>query len=424
MIWDSLLLMTLVDVAIIAVTMVGVWVVVRQRRGLVDAGALRATLGLLGGLCIIGTFYLVDLSMMYVLPSLTSEMEAMQTMEAFHLNWSWVLILVAVICILFGLVGVVERQTDLIGRLDEKRSEGAAAETRLRAFQARIDSILDIAPDAVISIAEDQRIELYNRGAEELFGYTSSEMVGQRIDRLIPERFRGGHADFVGGFARSPDHSRLMGGRRDVFGLRKDGTEFPASASITKIEVDDRLLFTVILRDITEQRAYQMELQQAQKMEAVGQLTGGVAHDFNNLLTVISGNLELLDEELVESADLRHYTEQAIVATRRGTTLVHRLLAFSRKQTLRPRVVDMNDLIRGMTELLRRTLGEAVEVEVVLAGGLWKCMADQAQLESVLLNLAINARDAMPGGGKLTIEANNASLDDDAAIVAAINKPV
>jgi PAS domain S-box-containing protein len=155
-------------------------------------------------------------------------------------------------------------------------------------------------------------------------------------------------------------------------------------------------------------------LRQSQKMEAVGQLTGGIAHDFNNLLTAITGSLELLQRRIGEgqTRDLERYTSAAITASQRAAALTQRLLAFARRQPLDPRRVDCNRLVAGMEELLRRTLGPGVVLEMVLAGGLWPTLCDANQLESAILNLAINARDAMPEGGRLTIETSNAHLDD------------
>ena len=167
------------------------------------------------------------------------------------------------------------------------------------------------------------------------------------------------------------------------------------------------------MTDITEHKLLEERLDQAQKMEAVGQLTGGVAHDFNNLLTIILGNAEILEEELKGQPNLKILAKMSLDAADRGADLTKRLLAFSRKQALEPKVLDVAQLIQGMDSLLRRTLPENINIEIVRSGGLWKIEADAPQLESALLNLAVNARDAMPDGGSLTIEMANAMLDDD-----------
>ena len=164
---------------------------------------------------------------------------------------------------------------------------------------------------------------------------------------------------------------------------------------------------------IAERERAQDALRQSQKMEAVGQLTGGIANDFNNLLQIVTGNLEILGRNLPEEAGrLRRAADNAMRGAQRAAVLTQRLLAFSRRQPLDPKPVDVNGLVSGMSDLLRRTLEEPVAIETVLAGGLWRVEADPNQLENALLNLAVNARDAMPNGGKLTIETANTRLDE------------
>ena len=169
--------------------------------------------------------------------------------------------------------------------------------------------------------------------------------------------------------------------------------------------------------DVTERRQTEEALRQSQKMEAVGQLTGGLAHDFNNLLTGITGSLELLQTRLAQGRlnDLERYITAAQGASRRAAALTHRLLAFSRRQTLDPKATEINRLVAGMEELIRRTVGPSVTIEVIGAAGLWATLVDPNQLENALLNLCINARDAMPDGGRLTIETANRWLDHRAA---------
>ncbi len=176
--------------------------------------------------------------------------------------------------------------------------------------------------------------------------------------------------------------------------------------------------------EVAERMKAEEALRQAQKMEAIGQLTGGIAHDFNNLLTIIVGNIEMLQRRLPEDAGrLRRAADSAMQGARRAATLTQRLLAFSRRQPLDPKPIDANKLVAEMSELLRRTLGETVVLETVLAGGLWRTQADPNQLENVILNLAVNARDAMPDGGRLTIETANARLDEAYVVALAETVP-
>jgi signal transduction histidine kinase len=168
-----------------------------------------------------------------------------------------------------------------------------------------------------------------------------------------------------------------------------------------------------VARDITADREREEQLRQSQKMEVVGQLTGGVAHDFNNLLTVIMGSLELLSRGLAGAEPrLQRRVDAATDAAQRAAALTHRLLAFSRRSPLAPKPLDVNRLLAGMSDMLHRTLGETVDIEIVSGAGLWYAMADTNQLENAILNLAVNARDAMPGGGHLSIETQNTYLDE------------
>jgi signal transduction histidine kinase len=191
--------------------------------------------------------------------------------------------------------------------------------------------------------------------------------------------------------------------------LRKDGTTFPMELAVGEVKLGDIHIFTGFIRDLTARVKMEQELRQAQKMEAVGQLTGGVAHDFNNLLTVISGNLEMLERRLRDE-EQREILKEAQEASQLGAELAKRLLAFGRRQSLDPRPVDLNALVTGMVELLRRSLGATVEITTRLAGELPLIMADPGQIENALLNLAVNARDAMPDGGRLLIETTRAQI--------------
>jgi signal transduction histidine kinase/CheY-like chemotaxis protein len=201
----------------------------------------------------------------------------------------------------------------------------------------------------------------------------------------------------------------------DGWRVRKSGDLFWASVIINKVHDEEGRVagFAKVTRDLTERRTMEEQLRQVQKMEAIGQLTGGIAHDFNNLLTVISGNIETVQRRMSRTdPGLYRYLEAAARAVERASTLTHRLLAYSRRQPLEPKPVELNRLIMGMSDLLGRTIGAHITIETVLAGGLWQVSADPNQVENAILNLAVNARDAMPDGGKLTLETANSYLDE------------
>jgi signal transduction histidine kinase len=185
------------------------------------------------------------------------------------------------------------------------------------------------------------------------------------------------------------------------------------NAGLVRARNELRVSNNQLVQEAKTRAAVEDQLRQSQKMEAMGHLTGGLAHDFNNMLAVVIGNLNLLSRRLARGdTDVSRYVAQAMDGAERATALTHRLLAFARKQALTPEPLEINRLVSGLSEMLNRTLGEAIRIETVPAGGLWTINVDAGQLESAILNLAVNARDAMPDGGKLTIETGNAHLDD------------
>jgi len=292
-----------------------------------------------------------------------------------------------------------------------KQKSGSRAQTARDAAsiadpEAYLSSILATTSEAIVSIDAEQRIVLFNTGAEQIFGYSEDEVLGKSIELLIPPALREKHAGHIQEFAQKAVASRRMNERSTIAGWRKNGETFPAEASITRAEADGKMVYTVILRDITDRVLTEKALRQTQSMEAVGQLTGGLAHDFNNLLAVILGHAEFLYDEI---GDHRSVTLIERAATR-GAELTQRLLAFSRQQALQPRSIDLAELLSGLDDLFRRTLGGTVKLSTLLPEELWPVAADPRQLESALLNLAINARDAMPEGGTLEIECSNIKL--------------
>ena len=204
--------------------------------------------------------------------------------------------------------------------------------------------------------------------------------------------------------------------RGEFLNKKKNGELFWELASIAPVKDGEKITnFVAVKEDITERKEIEEQLRQSQKMQAVGQLTGGIAHDFNNLLAIVIGNLQLLEERVSGDAKAREFLDDALWSARRGGELTHRLLAFARKQPLKPAVIDLNEVVRGMTDLLRRTLGASIRIEESLAPNLWKAFADRGELENALVNLAVNSRDAMRSAGTLTLETRNAVLDEDYA---------
>ncbi len=300
-------------------------------------------------------------------------------------------------------------------RMQELESSHAQLRESERRFRLLVESVTDY---AIYMLDPEGKVINWNPGAERLKGYSSDEILGQHFSRFYGDEDRqSGLPGRILGQATATGKFEGEGWR-----VRKDGSRFWANVVIHAIrDSDGRLLgFAKVTRDLTERRAAEEQLRQAQKMEAVGQLTGGIAHDFNNLLTVIAGNLEMLQRRLPAVADegLQRLVASALQGASRAAVLTHQLLAFSRRQALDPKSISVNTLISHASELLLRTLPENIAVETVLAGGVWNTLVDANQLENCLLNLAVNARDAMPGGGKLTIEAANVYLDETYAAAA------
>jgi len=298
-----------------------------------------------------------------------------------------------------GFVGSITDISDL------KNAEMARRET-----EGRFRGMAENAPWTIFLKDLDGRFSLVNPRFESWYGIKSRDIIGKTSHDIFPK-------EYADEFVRQDEEVAELRETREyeVVMPFPDGTTH--SIQITKFPVisEDGELIGVgtINTDVTDQRLAETKLLQAQKMEAVGQLTGGVAHDFNNLLTVIQGNAELLGS----GPDVDGSKAQAILrASERGAELTHRLLAFSRQQPLHPRVIDLADLLIGISGMLERTLGETIEIKMKPAAGLWPVMADPGQLENALLNLAINGRDAMPGGGRLTFECTNAHLDETHAV--------
>jgi two-component system, cell cycle sensor histidine kinase and response regulator CckA len=282
----------------------------------------------------------------------------------------------------------------------------------LRAAEAKFRGLLESAPDPMVVVNREGRIVLVNAQAEETFGYRRENLLGQPMDILVPKRLQAECLEYRTRFLRAPQKSP-MGATLEIHGLRRDGNEFPVEIKLSLLETEEGLWGCAAIRDLTERRKLEQQFRQAQKMESIGTLAGGIAHDFNNLLTIILSYGSSLTEELPKNSKHRRSAEQVYSAAERGAALTSQMLAFSRKQVFQLRVVNLNDIVRNLLKMLQRIIGEHIEIKMTLAEDLVRVRADAGQLEQVLMNLSVNARDAMPQGGRLTLETRNVELDED-----------
>ncbi len=308
--------------------------------------------------------------------------------------------------------------------------------TERQRAEARFRGLLEAAPDAMVCVDVGGRIALVNAQTERLFGYERDELVGQQVEVLVPDEVRDAHPAHRAAYVADP-RPRPMGAELQLAGRRRDGTTFPAEVSLSAIDTDEGILVTAVVRDVTERLEIQAErerlrtqaerdrlerqLHQSQRLESLGQLAGGVAHDFNNLLGVISSYASFAGEEVAKQLPdgrwqaVRDDIEQIQQAAERAAALTHQLLAFARQEVIQPRALNINDVVTSVEQLLVRTLGEHIELVADLADDLDPVLVDPGQIEQVLVNLAVNARDAMPGGGKLSIQTANTDIDETAA---------
>jgi len=308
--------------------------------------------------------------------------------------------------------------------------------TEHRRADARFRGLMEAAPDAMVCVGRDGRIVLVNAQTERLFGYGRDELVGQPVEILVPDHVRGLHPAHRAGYLADP-RPRPMGADLELAGRRRDGSTFPAEVSLAAMGTGEEFLVTAVVRDVTERLEIAAEqerlrtqaerdklkrhLHQSQRLESLGQLAGGVAHDFNNLLGVISNYAAFAGEEVAKEApDERWQTVRDDIgeiqkAAEQAAELTRQLLAFARQEMIQPRVLNVNDAVLGVEQMLIRTLGEHVELITDLAADLPPVLADPGQIEQVLVNLAVNARDAMPQGGKLIIHTASTSIDDTAS---------
>ena len=331
-------------------------------------------------------------------------------------------------------VGPIEL-ADLGRSMETMRTRLLAVLAEREAAERRFRNLLEASPDATVVVTADGFITLVNAQAEQMFGYPRHELLGQQLGVLMPVAARDPNQARRRDYLADP-HFRVVGEEVALTAVHRDGREFPIEISLGPLPTEQGTVVSVAIRDISERLAaeaererlageaarerYERRLAQSQRLESLGQLVGGVAHDFNNLLNVILGYSGFVEQEISDTAgdgtdsrwepllaDVRQIHE----AAQRGARLTHQLLAFGRREVTNPEVLDLNDIVSGLEQLLRRSLGEHIDLVITLRLDLWPVKADRGQLEQVLVNLAVNARDAMPTGGKLSIDTDNTLVD-------------
>src|SRR5271154_3826357 len=285
---------------------------------------------------------------------------------------------------------------------------------------SRLAAVVESSYDAIISLTPEGIVLSWNHGAERIYGYSAAETVGRSILFTSPPDRAEETLTLLKGVQRGETVEPF-----ETIRVKKDGTRIHISLTLSPIENSHGHVVGVsaVARDVTESKNLEAMLRQAQKMEAVGQLAGGVAHDFNNLLGVILGYTGLMLDRLSPDDPNRKGIEEIQKAGDRAGLLTRQLLAFSRKQVLRPKVLDLNTVVAGTEKLLQRLIGEHIELRVVMSPALGLVKADAGQIEQIIMNLAVNARDAMPPGGKLTIETLNVEVDEEHASLRPVARP-
>lgn len=282
--------------------------------------------------------------------------------------------------------------------------------------------VLDASPNAVVAVGRSGLIAYANPRVHDTFGWTPDELIGVPIERLLPDRLAARHEQHRNAFLAHPA-ARPMGIGLDLAGRRRDGTEFPVEISLAAVASSDGPLVFATVVDITARKGLEDQLLHAQKMESIGRLAGGIAHDFNNMLFAIRGYAELLQDDLdafparsLDVPELRRSVAAIGTAADKASVLTARLLAFGRRQAVRPVAMNMRSAVGELETMLRRLIGEQVRLVLDLDPATGLVQADPGQLDQILVNLVVNARDAMPGGGTLTIQTSNVLFDEPYAV--------
>jgi PAS domain S-box-containing protein len=312
--------------------------------------------------------------------------------------------------VLLSWSGVWSDPTEQYFFVGRDMTEQRSAEGKLRESNEMARAIVGNALDAIVQLDHTGKVIEWNPQAEAILGWSRDEAVGQPLTSLyLPEGYRPRYIDMDEQLRKTGE---IRGARFEFEAVRKDGQKVKTEVSMTGVPRHGGNVFNIFLRDVTQKIAAEEQLRHAHKLEAVGQLTGGIAHDFNNMLTVITGTIDILADAVADKPELANIAKLISEAADRGAELTSQLLAFARKQPLQPRKVDINELISETERMLRPSLGEHIEIRVKFERNIWPAVVDPTQLTSALLNLAVNARDAMPSGGHLMFESGNVVLDE------------
>ncbi|HKB12978.1 MAG TPA: PAS domain S-box protein [Vicinamibacterales bacterium] len=291
-----------------------------------------------------------------------------------------------------------------------------------RESEARQGAILEAAHDAIVTLDQELSIREFNPAAEQMFGYARLDVLGRNVEILLPADERAQRIRALTDYQKV-GRGPLAGRQVELHGLRSDGTEFPLELTVARIGADNRAELTGFFRDITERRALEEQLRQSQKLEAIGRLAGGVAHDFNNILMSIMGAADLLLMQMAPRESARDEAVEIKQSVERGAGLTRQLLAFSRRQATRPRLFALGEVVRGMDTMLRRLIGPEIDFEIVVPAEPLRVVADSGQIEQCVMNLVVNARDAMPEGGRVTVRIDEVEIDEDAAAAFVEGRP-
>jgi len=306
---------------------------------------------------------------------------------------------------------LVDRTRELV-RAHQEMKSAAAERKRIAERLSQLASIIEYSSDAIVIFTLNGSIVSWNTAAETIYGYSGSEILGRPRRLLMPSDQADDLPDIVEKLKRGERIKRF-----ETVHIGKDGRRIDVSMTISPVKDAHEQIIgaAAITRDVSDRKLLEKQLQQAQKMEAIGQLAGGIAHDFNNLLSVINGHCELLAEQLAPNDRPRQNCEQIKKAGERAAGLTRQLLAFSRQQVLEPTVLNLNTVVVDLEKMLKRVIGEDVEFRISVDSRLAPVKADRGQIEQVLMNLVVNARDAMPNGGRLIVETSNVVLEDEFA---------